>query len=358
MKRFTWLVTVAALLVSCSGLAAAQCARVSSPGGFDLLSTFTGTQDTNPNSQLSAITFNGVTLPGGLAGSADTIICRKEALPNPIPQNGANIDIQIVALYLKGDGTYTDNNNVQHAVTVYATINQTQDSNGVYKIPNDYNHLPQPDTLNDSKGTMTVYPGGTFNTNSLDVQADLIVVPQGDPINSANRYTTLIMNSDTISSNGSTWTTTAPAGYPNSSTFPSNGFYVNQPGGTGAALAPIITSRVFKGSLFALGLLLAAIAVLKIRSSVKHGQLSWQPVYLMGLAVLAWFVGWKTSRLGFPTIAHAAAVAPVTTCVPHTISAWVNEGNGQFVVHKIVTAVCTSNPQPAPQPVQSNSATE
>lgn len=344
MKRITWFAALAALLVSCSGLAAAQCAGVSSPGGFDLLSTFSGTQDTNPNSHLSAITFNGVALPGGLSGTADTVVCRKEALPDQIPQTGTAVDIQIVALLLKGDGTYTDSNNVQHSVTVYATINQTQDANGVYKIPNDFNNLPQPDTLDPSIGTMTVFPGGKFNTNSLKVEADLIVVPQGDPINSANRLAVLIMNEDTISSNGSTWTTTPPSGYPNSNTFPSGGFYVNQPGG-GAALAPLITSRIFRGSLFGLGLLLVGIAILKLRSSINGGRMTLQPIYLMGLAVLAWFVGWKSNRLGFPMVAHAAAtVVPISTCVPHTISAFVNEGNGQFVVHKIVTAVC-SGPQ-------------
>lgn len=345
MKRITWFAALAALLVSCSGLAAAQCAGVPSPGGFDLLSTFSGTQDTNPNSHLSAITFSGVALPGGLSGTADTIVCRKESLPSQIPPNGTTLDIQIVALLLTGNGTYTDNNGVQHSVTVYATINQTQDANGVYKIPNDFNDLPQPDTLDPSIGTMTVYPGGTFNTISLKVEADLIVVPQGDPINSANRLAVLIMNEDTISSNGSTWTTTPPAGYPNSTTFPSGAFYVNQPGGGGAALAPIITNRIFRGSLFGLGFLLLGIAILRIRSSIKGGRLTLQPIYLLGLAVLAWFVGWKSTRLGFPTIAHAAAsVIPISTCVPHTISAFVNEGNGHFVIHKIVTAVC-SGPQ-------------
>lgn len=342
MKRITWFAALAALLVSCSGLAAAQCAGVSSPGGFDLLSTFSGTQDTNPNSHLSAITFDGMTLPGGLSGSADTIVCRKEALPSQIPPGGTTLDIQIVALLLKGDGTYTDNNRVQHQVTVYATINQTQDSNGVYKIPNDYNDLPQPDTLDPSIGTMTVTSDGKFNTISLKVEADLIVVPQGELINSTNRLAVLIMNEDTISSSGSTWTTTPPAGYPNSTTFPSGGFYVNQPGGGAAVFAPLVTSRIFRGSLFAFGLLLVGIAILRLRSSVKSGRLSLQPIYLMGLAALAWFVGWKSNRLGFPMVAHAAAtVVPITTCVPHTISAWVNEGNGQFVVHKIVTAVCT-----------------
>ena len=79
--------------------------------------------------------------------------------------------------------------------------------------------------------------------------------------------------------------------------------------------------------------------ILKVRSGMKGGRLNMQPVYLMGLAAIAWFLGWKASKLTFPTIAHAAAI---TTCVPHTISAWVNEGGGVFVVHKIVTAVCTT----------------
>jgi hypothetical protein len=51
-------------------------------------------------------------------------------------------------------------------------------------------------------------------------------------------------------------------------------------------------------------------------------------------------LGWKSSKLVFPTVAHAQGV--ITTCVPHTISAFVNEGNGTFFVHKIVTAVCTT----------------
>lgn len=333
MKRITWFVTLAALLVSCSGLAAAQCAGQAG-AGFDLLQTTSGTQDTNPSSSLSAITFTGVALPGGGAGTADTVVCRIDALPNPIPPSGALVHIQIVGLQLKGDSTYNG-----QAVTVYATINQTQDSTGAYKIP--LSQLPQPDSVNASSGTMTVFPDGTFNTNSLNIQADLIVVSQGGNVTDTP-IAHMAMNSDTISSTGSTWTTTAPAGYPNSTLFPSGGFYVNQPGGGGGGLAvTIITSRIFRGSLYGLGLLLVGIAILKIRSAVNAGRLSMQPVYLMGLAVLAWFVGWKTSKIAFPTIAHAAAI-PISTCVPHTISAWVNEGGGNFVVHKIVTAVCTT----------------
>jgi hypothetical protein len=146
------------------------------------------------------------------------------------------------------------------------------------------------------------------------------------------------MQADTISASGSTWTTTAPAGYPNSTTFPAGGFYVNNPGGGGLAAAAILTSRAVRGSLYGLGLLLLGIAVMKIRSSLKAGRLSLRPIYLMGLAAMAWFVAWRSSQLTFPTIAHAAAV---TTCAPHTVSAWIQEG-GTVVLHKFVSAVCST----------------
>jgi hypothetical protein len=327
MKRNVWFATVAVLLVCCSGLAAAQCAGNLNPGGYDLLSTFSGTQDDLSSIGLGVVTFTGVALPGGKAGSADTVVCRITPLPTPIGPSGATLNIQVVALFLQGDSTYRGQN-----VTVYATINQT---NGVISATD----LPQPDLLPiASTGTMTVFSNGTFNTNVLNIQADLIVVPRGQPVTATPIFTTP-MPGDTISSNGSTWTTTAPAGYPNSSTFPSGGFYVNQPGGGALATAALITSGVVRGSLYGLGLLLAAIAVLKIRSGKRTGRLTLRPVYLLGLAVMAWFVAWRAGKVAFPTIVHAAAF---TTCVPHTVSAWVNEGGGHFVVHKIVTAVCTT----------------
>ncbi|HEY6350989.1 MAG TPA: hypothetical protein VI636_16425 [Candidatus Angelobacter sp.] len=326
MKRITWFVTVAALLVGCSGLAAAQCAGNLNPGGYDLLSTFSGTQDNLSSIGLGVVTFSGVALPGGTAGGADTVVCRITPLPASIPPGGSTLNIQIVALYLQGSSTYHGQN-----VTVYATINQT---NGA--IP--ATQLPQPDALSiASTGTMTVFSSGTFNTNLLNIQADLIVVPQGGKVTDTPIFTTP-MPADTMSSSGSTWTTTAPAGYPNSTTFPSGGFYVNESGGGGLA-ATLITSRVVRGSLYGLGLLLVGIAVMKIRSSVKGGRLTLRPVYLLGLAAMAWFVAWRAGKVVFPTIAHAAGI---TTCVPHTTSAWVNEGGGHFVVHKIVTAVCTT----------------
>jgi hypothetical protein len=335
MKRITWFLALAALLIGCAGLAGAQCAGQAG-GGFDLLQTTSGTQDTNPSSSLSSITFTGVPLPSGGVGTADTIVCRIDPLPNPIPSGGATIHIQVVALQLSGSGTYTPTGGSPENVTVYAVINQTKNSSGVYQIPT--SQLPQYDTVNASTGTMTVFPNGTFNTNSLNIQADLIVVSPGGKVTDTP-IAHMPMNQDTISTSGSTWTTTAPAGYPNSTIFPAGGFYVNQPGGTLAEVAPIISSRIVRGSLYGLGLLLMAIAVLKIRSGVKRGQLSLQPIYLMGLAVLAWFVGWKSSKLIFPTIAHAATA--VATCAPHTATAWIKEG-GTYVQHSIVTSVCST----------------
>ncbi|HEV3041179.1 MAG TPA: hypothetical protein VHA33_25660 [Candidatus Angelobacter sp.] len=322
MKRIILFATLAAMLVGCSGWMAAQCAGQLNPGGFDLLSTFSGTQDDLTVNGLGVVNFSGQPLPGNKAGNADTIVCRKEALPSQLP---ATLDIQIVALLLKGDSTYQG-----QPVTVYATINKTNGS-----IP--ATQLPVLDTLNNSTGTMTVFSGGTFNTNSLNVQADLIVVQRGQPVTATPIFHTP-MQADTISASGSTWTTTAPAGYPNSTTFPAGGFYVNNPGGGGLAAAAILTSRAVRGSLYGLGLLLLGIAVMKIRSSLKAGRLSLRPIYLMGLAAMAWFVAWRSSQLTFPTIAHAAAV---TTCAPHTVSAWIQEG-GTVVLHKFVSAVCST----------------
>lgn len=343
MKRIVWFATVLALLLVGAGLAAAQCAGNQNPGGFDLLSTFNGTTDNSPGGGLPPVNFVGVPLPpNGVAGSADTIVCRLNPLPNPIPSTGAKIPIQIVALLLQSDPNQTVLFNGQR-VTVFATINQTKDANDPnFVIP--LNQLPQPDTLTASSGTMTVFPNNTFDTNSLKIEADIIIVPYGGHVTDTP-IKHFPMNSDTISSSGSTWTTTAPAGYPNSTSFPAGGFFVNQPGAMGAVL-PLVTSPMVRISLYSLGVFLLGLAILKIRSGINNGRLTLRPIYLLGLAALAWFVAWRAGKIVFPTIAHAAGF---TTCVPHTVSAFVNEGNGQFVVHKIVTAVCTT--------VQSQTAT-
>lgn len=330
MKGISRFVMAAALLLGCSGLAIAQCAGIKNPGGFDLLQTVTGSQDNLSSIGLGTVTFTGTPLKGQV-GTSDTIVCRITPLPNPVPAGGATLNIQIVALFLQGNSTWNG-----MPVTVYATINQT---NGA--VPT--TQLPQPDMLPiASTGTMTVFPNGTFNTNQLNIQADLIVVPQGQPVTATPIFTTP-MPADKISSSGSTWTTTPPSGYPNSTTFPAGGFFVNQPPGGTLAAAAFVTGPVVRGSLYGLGLVLLGITLLKIWSGVKVGKVTLRPVYMTGVAAIAWFAAWKAGKMVFPKIVHAQTVV----CAPHTQAVFVKEG-GVVVVHKIVTSVCTTtNPAAA-----------
>jgi hypothetical protein len=335
MRHITWFFAVAALLLGCSASAAAQCAgnNTSSVGGYDLLQTMTGTQDNLSSLGLGTVTFSGSPLPG--VGTTDTIVCRITPLPSPIPSGGATLNIQVVALLLSGNATYTNSSNQTTNVTVYATINQTQNAQGTYTIP--LSQLPVPDQfqMEASTGTMTVASNGTFNTNSLNIQADLIVVPQGQPV-TATPIFTAPMPADTLASSGSTWTTAPPSGYPSSTTFPSGGFYVNEPGAGGATITAI---RVARPLLYGLGVVVVGLAVIKVRSGVRGGRLTLRPVYLLALAAVAWFLAWRSSKIVFPHIVHAAicCVPGVTVCTPRTTTVWVNEG-GVTVVHQIVGA--------------------
>jgi hypothetical protein len=327
MKRITWLLTVLTLLVGCSGFAAAQC--TSGTGGYDLLQTSSGTQDNLSSVGLGTVTFQGVPLPSSAqAGTADTIVWRE----GPVPPSGGCINIQVIALYLQSVGAVTCNNaacSPGEQVTVYATINQT---NGVISTT----QLPQPDSLpGNTGGTMTVYTNpDTFNTTSLAIQADLIVVPYGDSVTTTPIFHTP-MPTATVTSSGSSWTPTAPSGYPDSTPFPAGGFYVNSYGSGGAVLAAL-ASRSVRGSLYGLGLLFVGIAVLKIRSGVTSGRLNLRPVYLLGLAAIAWFVAWRSSSFAYPMIAQAKA-----TCVAQTHSASPTSETGLILSHLVKTAACS-----------------
>jgi hypothetical protein len=331
MKRLTWFATVMMLLVAGAGMAAAQCST-GPGGGYDLLETPNGSQDNLSSVGLGTVTFQGVPLPSvAQAGTADTLVERLNAIPNPIPAGGACIPIQIVALYLESTGTVICNNSLcgsysGQPVTVYATINQVTNV-----IP--LSQLPEYDSLTPSDGTMTVYSNGTFNTNGTTVQADLIVVPPGAAVTSAPIFHTP-MPADTISASGSSWTTTPPPGYPAPPAFPSGGFYVNSFAGS-QFVGALIASRALRGLLYGFGLLLAGIAIVKIRTGVSSGHLNLRPVYMLGLAAIAWFLAWKSGSFVFPMVAQAKAV-----CAPHSVSVWVKEG-GTYVVHVIQTAGCS-----------------
>jgi hypothetical protein len=333
MKRIAWFVAVVGLLAGCSGIVAAQCAGNVNPGGFDLLQTPNGSTDDLSSIGLGTVTFQGVALPSiAQAGTADTVVCRITPLTYPIPSGGETLNIQIVGLLLQSTGTVICNSSLcgsysGKAVTVYATINQT---NGVIPL----NQLPQPDYLTPSTGSMTVYSNSTFNTNGTTVQADLIVVPPGGAVTSTPIFTTP-MPSDSISASGSSWTTTAPPGYPTPPSFPPGGFYVNSFAGS-PLVGALVASGAVKGSLYGLALLLVGIAVVKIRTGVSSGRLNLRPAYLLVLATIACFLAWRSGSFAFPMVAHAKAV-----CVSQgPVTVWVKEG-GTYVKHTIQTAGCS-----------------
>lgn len=332
MKRITWLVAVVALAAVCSGIAAAQCANNVNPGGYDLLQTPSGSTDNLSSINLGTVTFQGVPLPSVAGvGEADTIVCRISSLTYPIPNTGEGMDIQIVALLLQSVGTVTCDNSLCGSyygkpVTVYATINQTD---GV--IPT--TQLPEPDAanINASTGSMTVFSNNTFNTNGTTIQADLIVVPPGDAVTATPIFTTP-MPQDSISGTGSSWSSTAPGGYPVSTNFPPGGFYVNSYASS-SVLRLIKVIRGAKIFLYGLAFLLVGIAVLKTRNGVNSGRLNLRPAYLLAFAAIACFLAWKSGSFAFPMVAHAKAVC----ASPGPVTVPVKEG-GVTVYHTVQTA--------------------
>ncbi len=344
MKAMIWFLIAVVLLLGCSGLATAQCSGNSNVGGFDLLQTASGSQDNLSSLGLGTVSFSGVPLPFAGLGSTDTIVCRITPLPNSIPSGGATLNIQIVALLLQGSAIYNG-----QSVTVYATINQTQNAQGVYTIPLSALPVPDQSQLGASSGTMTVGSNGAFNTNSLNIQADLIVVPQGSPV-TATPIFTAPMPADTLSSSGGSWSSTRPSGYPDSSIFPPGNssisapaFYVVQPG-SGGAVVTLFTSRYLRLSLYALSVLLVGMAVVKVRSSIRNGRLTLRPAYYLAMAAIFCVCAWKSGTLIAPNIVHAKTCCfpGFTQCV--TPTATIVE-SGTVVVHQAAAPVCFTCPQ-------------
>lgn len=288
-------VTMMVLVLACVGFGPAQ--TVSN----DLLQTGSGSQENLSSLNLGTVTFQGVPLSADTA-QADTIVQHV-----PITQAGT-INIQVIALHLQSSGTVICGDQTKcgsyynRAVTVHATINAT---GGVLS-------LPQPDSLNASAGTMTVASGlATFSSSFTNIQADIIVVPSGQPVT----YTPIIFSSPapaaSMSANGGTLSSTAPPGYPNSQNFPTVGLYVTSLAGSGSTFfftGP--SGRMFRGLLWVLGALLMGFALLTLRSALKSGRMSLRPVYMTVLALAAWFVAWKVPN--YPRIVHAGGMKAVS----------------------------------------------
>ena len=198
--------------------------------GYDLLQTGSGASIDLSSVNLGNVPLNGVPIQGS-TGTTDTIMHRTQ----DVPQGGGTVPLEVTALFMKSASPVTFNG---QQVDVYVTINN---SGGKVSTST----LPQPDSLSGSTGTMTVRTDGTFDS-SFNVNADVIFVKAGTSVtNSANYVGHQPASTISLSSTNSTYTTSAPTGYPNSATFPSGGIYP-RPVHNGAH--PVIPSKCGSGT--------------------------------------------------------------------------------------------------------------
>ena len=178
--------------------------------GYDLLQTGSGASIDLSSVGLGNVPLNGVPIQTS-TGNTDTIMHRTQ----DVPQGGGTVPLEVTALFMKSASSVTFSG---QQVDVYVTIN-----NSGGKVSTSV--LPQPDTLSASTGTMTIRTDDTFDS-SFSVNADVIFVKAGTSVtNSANYVGHQAAKTISLSSTNSTYTTTPPAGYPSSSTFPSGGIY-------------------------------------------------------------------------------------------------------------------------------------
>ena len=214
MKRSVVLRITAVMIIvlACAAMASAQSA------GYDLFQTGTGTQVDLSSMGVGVVQLTGNPISGA-PGNSDTMVQRTQA----VPSGGGTVPISVYALSLKSSSPVTFQG---QSADVYVTINNT---GGTISTST----LPQPDSLSSSGGSVTVRTDGTFDS-SLTVNADIIFVKAGASVTDPNNYLGHgAAPTTTLSSTNSSWSTSAPAGYPSSTTFPSGGFYPVTVGGGG-----------------------------------------------------------------------------------------------------------------------------
>jgi hypothetical protein len=192
-------VSVFALLLACSLPASAQSA------GYDLLQTGSGATIDLSSAGLGVVKLQGAPIQSSL-GSTDTIMHRTKDTVG-----GGTTPVEVTALFMKSVNSV---NFQGQSTDIYVTINN---SGGV--ISTDV--LPQPDATS-SSGTVTVRGDGTFDS-SITVNADVLFVPAGS--SASKYYASKAASPISLSSTNSTWSSTPPAGYPSSPSFPPGGFF-------------------------------------------------------------------------------------------------------------------------------------
>jgi hypothetical protein len=195
-----------ALLLICSLPLSAQTPPAA---GYDLLQTGSGASIDLSSVGLGNVSLQGVPI-GTTTGTSDTIMHRTQPI-----MFDKGTSVEVTAIFMKSVNSTTF---MGQPVDVYVTLN-----NSGGNIPTTV--LPQPDTLTPSSGSLNVSSNGTFSS-SLTVNADVIFVKAGMPVtNSANYVAHQAASPISLTSSASTWSSTPPAGYPSSTTYPSGGFY-------------------------------------------------------------------------------------------------------------------------------------
>lgn len=195
---------VAVMLFACSLMAAAQSA------GYDLLQTGSGASIDLSSMGLGQVPLQGVPIQGS-TGSTDTIMHRTQ----DVPSGGGTVPVVLYALSMKSQNSVTFQG---QQADVYVTVNN---SGGAISSSS----LPQPDSLSPSTGTVTVRSDGTFDS-SITINAQIIFTRAGgNPSNSADVLGHQAASPISLTSTNSSWSASAPSGYPSSSSYPSGGFY-------------------------------------------------------------------------------------------------------------------------------------
>jgi len=192
------------LLMACVVPAASMIASAQT-SGYDFFQTTTGAAADVSNItgvSPSLVPLKGVPIMAS-AGNTDTIIHRTA---------DGNSPINVFALFMKNSGVVTY---MGQSVDLYITINN---SAGFIST----SVLPQPDALTPSIGTITIHPT-TFDSD-ITVVADVIIVAPGASPTGPSKFHGPA-NPTPLTTQGSSWSSVAPPGYPSVTGLPSGGFY-------------------------------------------------------------------------------------------------------------------------------------
>jgi len=174
---------------------------------YDLFQTGGGAYVDLSGMGYGQVSLTGVPIPNSGLGNTDTIMARTAVT--------GGYNTTLYALNMESTSPVTYNG---QSADIYITVNNS----GTYFSQS---QIPQPDGLTASTGTITLTGGNTFSSNAT-IYADVVFVKHGtSPSNSANILGSKADSGISLTSSNSTYSSTAPPGYPSNPNFPAGGFY-------------------------------------------------------------------------------------------------------------------------------------